>query len=373
MIVEEPLNKSENHIIQLDGLRFFAITSVMFGHWLQWQINKPFVSGFPFGNGVTLFFVLSGYLITDILLRNKSKYEELSLPKSGLIKSFYARRVLRIFPLYYGTIFVLYLISYKNTRDFFPWLITFSSNIYQSVHNVFVEDFNHFWSLAVEEQFYLFWPWLIIFTPIKYIEKLVVGLIFISFFTKVYIYNVYPDKWMANSYFTLSCMHALGIGALISYWSIYRKEWLAKLSQFKWMYLSVVGYFVLHYIGYFGQFNWYTETFDNVLFAAMSGLIVNYAAQNKFSGTAKSILENKFVVYSGKISYGLYVFHLFVPGLFWNHLSGILGLGISNKYTAFVVFYLVTFIMAHISWKFYENPINNLKSRFPYLKKEQGA
>lgn len=364
------IKKQDNlYIIQLDGLRFFAILSVMFGHWLQWQIDKSMVTGFPFGNGVTLFFVLSGYLITDILLRNKIKYAELSIRKSDLIKSFYMRRVLRIFPLYLGTIFFLYFISYKNTRDIFPWLVTFTSNIYQSINNVFIEDFNHFWSLAVEEQFYLFWPWLIIFIPVKHTEKLIIALITISVLTKVYIYVNYPDKWMANSYFTLSCMHALGIGALVSYWTVYRKNLIAFFSEFKWVYASIIIYFLFHYVAFYKNVIWYNETLDNLMFAVMSGLIINYAAQNKFEGVLKRLLENKFIVYSGKISYGLYVFHLFVPNFFWNHFSGWIGLEITSKYTAFVVFYFITFTMAHLSWKLMENPLNNFKKYFPYLKK----
>jgi peptidoglycan/LPS O-acetylase OafA/YrhL len=367
--MEGTVKQDNSYIVQLDGLRFFAILSVMFGHWTQWQINRPLISGFPFGNGVTLFFVLSGYLISDILFRNKIKFVELSIPKSGLIKAFYIRRVLRIFPLYFATIIFLFLISYKNTREIFPWLATFTSNIYQSIHNAYVGDFNHFWSLAVEEQFYMFWPWVIILIPTKYSEKIILGLIALSIITKIYIYVNYPDKWMANSYFTLSCMHALGIGALISYWSIYRKNMIAVFSEFSWVYASLIIYFSMHYIAYYNGITWYNETLDNLFFAVMSGIIINYAAQNKYEGISKKILENKFVVYSGKISYGLYVFHLFIPAFFWEWLSPKIGLQITNKYTAFIVFYFVTFAMAHISWKLMENPINNLKKNFPYLKR----
>lgn len=368
------IKKQDNsYIIQLDGLRFFAILSVMIGHWLQWQINRPIVNGFPFGNGVTLFFVLSGYLISDILLKNKIKYETISIPKTALIKSFYIRRALRIFPLYFATIFFLLFISYKNTWQIFPWLVTFSSNIYQSIHSVYVGDFNHFWSLAVEEQFYLFWPWLIIFIPNKHSEKLIIGLIGISILTKAYLFIYHPDKWMANSYFTLSCMHALGIGALISYWSIYRKNLIARISKLNIVIGSVVLYFTIHYFAYFNKIGWVSEVFDNVLYAVMAAAIINYASQNKFEGLHKSILENKFVVYSGKISYGLYIFHLFVPDFFWTWVSPKIGLGITSKYTAFFVFYFITFVMAHISWKLMENPINNLKKYFPYFKKDQTA
>ena len=100
-------------------------------------------------------------------------------------------------------------------------------------------------------------------------------------------------------------MHALGIGALIAYWNIYRKDIIAKITEFSWVYASVIIYFSLHYIAYFNKLNWYIETLDNVFFAVMSALIINYAAQNKFEGVMKKILENKFVLYSGKISYGI--------------------------------------------------------------------
>jgi peptidoglycan/LPS O-acetylase OafA/YrhL len=367
--MEEEAKKNEtSYIIQLDGLRFFAIISVMIGHWLQWQINRPLINGFPFSSGVILFFVLSGYLITDILLRNKIKSVEISIPKSTLLKSFYVRRVLRIFPLYFITIFFLFFISYKNTREIFPWLITFSSNIYQSIHNVFVGDFNHFWSLAVEEQFYLFWPWLIILIPTKYSEKIIIGLIILSILTKTYLFIYFPDKWMVNSYFTLSCMHALGIGALISYWNIYRKNIISYLSKFVWVVTGVVVYFSIHYFCFFYKIGWLHVIFDDVLFALMSALVINYASQNKFTGVLKYILENKFVVYSGKISYGLYIFHLFVPNLFWSYLFPRIDSVVSNKYIICIIFYLMTFVMAHISWKLMENPINNLKRYFPYLK-----
>ena len=362
---------SNSHIIQLDGVRFFAILMVLIAHWLQSQTNKPIFKAFPFVEGVTLFFVLSGFLITDILVRNKMKYEQLRISNLPLIKAFYIRRALRIFPVYFLTIFFLFLMSYKNTREIFPWLITFTSNIYQSIHNTYVGDFNHFWSLAVEEQFYLFWPWLIIIIPTRFSEKLIIGLIGLSIITKAYLFVYYPDKWMANSYFTLSCMYALGIGALIAYWSIYRKNILVYFSKFSWVCGSVIVCIFIHYLVYFNKVSWVNEIVNNLLFSLMSGIIINYAAQNKFKGWMKSILENRFVVYSGKISYGLYVFHLFVPSFFCNYLSGKLGLTVTNKYTAFVFFYLTTFVLAHMSWRFIESPINNLKKYFPYLKESK--
>lgn len=359
--------KDSSYIVQLDGIRFFAILMVMVAHWMQWQWKEnQFAMGFPFASGVTLFFVLSGFLITDILIKNKVKYENASLSNVPLFKSFYIRRFLRIFPIYYLTIFFLYFISYDNTRQIFPWLVSYSSNIYQSITNNNVGDFNHFWSLAVEEQFYLFWPWVIILLPRRHLEKAIIFIIILSLLTKVYIY-MYIGNWMAGSYFTLSCMHALGIGALLAYWSVFRRNIIAGISKFIWVVLSIIVYFGFHYVTLFKNLKWETDILDDFMFAIMAGFIVNYASQDKFKFIFKYILENKFIVYSGKISYGLYVYHLFVPALFW-YLSPKIGLFITHKYTAFVAFYFITFLMAHISWKLIESPINSLKKKFPYYR-----
>ena len=74
------------HIIQLDGLRFFAVLMVMIGHWLQWKWTNPVLLKIPFVHGVILFFVLSGFLITRILLSNRDKYNESQKNKFFSIK-----------------------------------------------------------------------------------------------------------------------------------------------------------------------------------------------------------------------------------------------------------------------------------------------
>src|SRR4051812_27146072 len=123
-------SSKDNHIPQLDGLRFFAIAMVMVAHWLQWRLYNPFLVSFPFTHGVILFFVLSGFLITKILLNHKIETREKS--HSFFLKNFYIRRFLRIFPIYYGLLFFLFAIDYENTRDLSPWLFSYSVNIYQS-------------------------------------------------------------------------------------------------------------------------------------------------------------------------------------------------------------------------------------------------
>lgn len=355
------------YIKQFDGLRFFAIIMVMMAHWLQWRIDRTVVSVFPFDLGVTLFFVLSGFLITNILIHNKSKYEKVNKPKKSLIISFYIRRFLRIFPIYYLTLLFLYLIDYKNMQEIFPWLVSYTLNIYQSLHNAYVGDFNHFWSLAVEEQFYLFWPWVIIFVPNKHLQKVMIGTIILSILTKTYIF-IYELNWMANTYFTISCLGSLGLGALFAYWNSFKPKITQYFMKFYWIIIRIIVYFGLHYFMILNGMFWYKEIFDEFMFAIMAALIINYASKDRFKSIFKWVLEKKFVSYSGKISYGLYVFHFFIPSLYW-YLAPKIGIEIQNKYLQFIAFYFLTFIMAFLSWNLIEKPINSLKKKFPYFKK----
>ena len=358
--------KEDKHILQLDGLRFFAVFMVMIGHWLQWQWTNPILINFPFVHGVILFFVLSGFLITKILLTRKDELITTNTSKKFLIKNFYIRRFLRIFPIYYLLIVFLFIIDYKNTREFFPWLVTYTSNIYQSIKNVYVGDFNHFWSLAVEEQFYLFWPFLVLFIKSNRIFNTICITILSAILFKTLFY-LYVGKWMATTYFTLNCMHALGIGALLSYFTLYNKRLIEILKKPIWLYLGLLLYLILLFVQYKIKLGWYKEVGDEVLFAIISAFVILRASNNGFKFGLKYILENKFVVYSGKISYGLYVYHLFMPTIFY-FIAPRIGLSISNKYTAFIAFYFVTFLVAHISWVLIERPIINLKSKVPYVK-----
>ena len=341
----------------------------MIAHWAQWKWSNPILVKLPFVHGVTLFFVLSGFLISRILLQNGDEYDKQKLPKSKLVKSFYIRRFFRIFPIYYLLIFALYFMDYNNTREIFPWLVTYTSNIYQSITNEYVGEFNHFWSLAVEEQFYLFWPFLLLFVKRKHSLKVIVGAILTGLLSRVYL-HIYVGKWMATSYFTLSCLPALAVGALLAYYNLYKPVVFKRIASKPLLYTAILLYLLSLYIQNYFELFWYKQLVDTFLFSLLSAIIIGIASTNGFKLFAKYILESKFVSYSGKISYGLYVYHLFAPALFY-YVAPKLGIAISNKYTLFVALYLLTFIVSHFSWVLFESPINNLKKRVPYLGKNR--
>jgi peptidoglycan/LPS O-acetylase OafA/YrhL len=96
-----------------------------------------------------------GSFITRILLQCRDEAERSGVGRLVLVRQFYARRFLRIFPLYYGIILVGVLVKVPLSRDTWPWLVTYSSNFHVAFHQANLGPFGHFWTLAVEEQFYL--------------------------------------------------------------------------------------------------------------------------------------------------------------------------------------------------------------------------
>lgn len=357
---------SPDYQIQLDGIRFIAIFTVMIAHWLQWQWTNPVLTKIQFVHGVTLFFVLSGFLITRILLENRRKYDRADRNKMLMIKQFYIRRFLRIFPIYYLTIFFLLAIGYQGAREYFPWLISYTSNVYQSITNQYIGNFNHFWSLAVEEQFYLFWPWLMLFVPRRAVPYVIIGTLLLSVASRVYIHFAFPDHWMAGSYLIISTMYALGLGALLAWFHTESKPIVEQLQKWWLVWGAVSLYFIMLFL--FIHVSWYKVLVDELLFVLMAALVINYAVAGRFRWLAGGFLQHPWVVYFGKVSYGMYVYHLFIPDLFY-YLSPRIGLTITNKYTAFAAFFFLTFIVSHLSWKLIETPINDLKRYFPYFRK----
>ena len=177
------------YIPGLDGVRGMAALLIMFLHFVPgynqnehpylYLLKKVSVVG---QIGVPLFFVLSGFLITRILI--SSKHE------TNYFKRFYLRRAVRIFPLYYLFLVInFFIIPLINKQAFLPWNLTKYYYLYlQNVAMTFnwkEADLPHLWSLAVEEHFYLVWPVLIYFLSHKSILKVIAGCILISLLCRV--------------------------------------------------------------------------------------------------------------------------------------------------------------------------------------------
>ena len=369
----------------LDGLRAIAFLLV-FG------IHTEYL-GFGW-TGVQLFFVLSGFLITGILLDMKAE-----LPSKEYFVKFYGRRFLRIFPLYYFYLIVmwavtswLYSLPYRQNymrlfQKQLPFALAYIYNFFYGSsafsHQKFVE---HFWSLSVEEQFYVLWPLLLFLVPKKHLKKLF--LVFIAlgpvlrtalfFAFKFHVVPWFRDEAMWGIYaFPISHIDAFAFGAYISRYSLPK----AKLQFF-------VLTFAVPLIGFAAQFAatgtfgmWqdlgYPFSLPRAYQFVWGYSILDYWFAVTIYAVAKEGLFNKFLEmkvpkYLGKISYGMYVYHL---AIIWfvariRDFLPISGEPMAKLLTALISF-PITVLVASLSYHFMEKPILNLKDRFFALKPAQ--
>ncbi|HXI71483.1 MAG TPA: acyltransferase [Verrucomicrobiae bacterium] len=347
---------------QVDGLRAFAILGVIVSHFL------PKFGGLPWGQiGVRLFFVISGFLITDILLGCRDKAELAGGNRWRWIRQFYCRRFLRIFPLYYFVIGLAFLMNLEPVRSLVWWLLTYTLNVQIAMQQEWPDLFSHFWSLCVEEQFYLLWPWCMLFLPKRWLLPLILATICVApllRFGAVY----FQENWVAVYVFPGVSFDALGAGALVAL--SLRGSLPAGIERFlNRLALPLgVGLVVLleilirikaancqlaYAVAY--DFGW-SLVFYHTVRTAWVG----------FRGFVGRLCELRPLTYIGEISYGLYVYHLFVPAL-------VLWLFREANWTPphapaarFWIYVAVNLVIASLSWHLFEKPLNNLKRHFPY-------
>lgn len=297
------------HHKELDGVRGLAAIMVMFFHFFQYHgvhgsvIKNAVQKMSIFGQtGVTLFFVLSGFLITRILLKTKSE--------NNFFKAFYARRVLRIFPLYYLFLIIYYFVLPALTNGA---VAPFAQQWY---YWVYLQNFaltfnwantgpNHFWSLAVEEHFYFFWPLIVYFLPAKKVVTAAWSLIVVSFITRMVLLNAGYGVF----YFTFTNLDALVAGALLA--TRENKYGLQSFKAKKFAYLlgALLLPTLVMWVFTGGKSLAAVQALKFPLIAfvyyALIGLIIS-TGQRKVTA---ALFKNKPILYAGKISYGLYVYH----------------------------------------------------------------
>ena len=357
-----------NYMIQLDALRALAVFSVIIQHNIpHFFLNSFFLAG---DQGVRFFFVLSGFLITGILLRCKHYIEE-SNQKPGLtIRQFYIRRILRIFPIYYLTLAVTYILQLEGTRQTFWWNLTYTSNFYVALTGEWPESVSHLWTLSVEEQFYIIWPFVIIFTPTKYLLKVFAFTIILAPLYRTLCIVTSVNKEVQNYVMTVACLDSLVMGAFLAF-IIYQANQINFSPQFILKLSFWVG------LPLFLAFRILEATHQGVILLLILGDTVSaiffmwviYRASKGFGGTVGKVLEMKPLIFLGRISYGIYLYHLFIPYLYGRYLprfglsypSSLLGEFILNAGTVL--------ILASLSWYLIEKPINDLKQSFPYKEK----
>ncbi len=369
-----------SYIKSLDGLRAVAIILVMTYH--------ADITHFGWF-GVQLFFVLSGFLITGILWKEKSKVEALSFK----FKKFWIRRTLRIFPLYFGYLFFLGIIYVAFHFPFYyptyiPYLATYTFNYTRTLPSWQGNPlFTHLWSLSIEEQFYLIFPLIVFLCPRKFIKGFMVTIICIAPLMRYFLGMFYTNKGMSEYaaadavyWNTFSHLDAFFLGGIIPVFSLSQKikrpaklfivfasiALLAGIWDFfarkaAGNYLQDLGYqhgLLSHYE------NVWHYTLLNFVFASFILMLAN---KEKYFGL-KKIFETKWMVNIGRVSYGMYIFHwailvYFYQRFFWSE-------NLFYKILFFIPYVALVYFFSLLSYNFYESYFIKLKDKFfPAIKK----
>lgn len=331
---------------ELDWLRFFAFFAVFVHHSASTAKAPdlgPLGAFFAAGAfGVDLFFVLSAFLITDLFLREISAFGNLNIP------AFYVRRILRIWPLYFAFLAFTALVPDPPLRGAaLVWFLAFVGNWFFARNNYTNTIADPLWSVSIEEQFYVTWPLLLSVVGVRRLVPLSLGLLAAATTTRAVLVShgmAHPGIW-CNS---LARLDPIALGILLAAVQA-RVPRLARRARALLLAIGIGG------LWWCGRMNAYTDTGALVMYpgVALSCLLILVAVLGWVPGTSRFA---RAVAYLGKISYGLYVFHV---------LALRLARRASPEWaTVFVVGLALTIGIGVLSYELYEKPFLRLKRRF---------
>ena len=356
----------------LNELRAIAALAVIYHHIELHNYFNPIRSHFTFldyftgnvgKNGVFLFFVLSGFLITYLLLQEKEKYNTIFL------KKFFLRRIYRIWPLYYG-IFALSVIvipllvfhfdifkedlsSYNKIIDAHNYgvkpivfYLLFMPNV-ALYSGYFITGCTQAWSVGVEEQFYILWPFLILWFSKNKIVQVFLAVLFlfpVLIFLAKNNYILYPLSVIIKSI----PFHFMAIGSIGGYLFFNKNQVVEKYTQSKWGYFCII---ILIIAFLFCQF--FRSMIQEIVISLLFLLLILFTINDKNQG----VFRNKLFSYLGKISYGIYMYHTFVMFLVFPFVNKYLvnfKEGIYYNILLYPLIFIITILLSSLSYQYFE-------------------
>ncbi|WP_027997723.1 acyltransferase family protein [Sinorhizobium arboris] len=348
---------------QLDGLRAVAVTMVLYAHFFA-------ADGSPWGHlGVRLFFILSGFLITRLLLdaRDAARFEPVTA-----LRSFYARRALRIFPPYFAVLAAVFFLDMVRSREVLAWHALYLSNFWYALQNEWAPwVLCHTWSLSIEEQFYLVWPLIVLLVPRRSVAGVCLGVIVCSLAYRFY-WPLTGTPSIARDLLPPASMDALAAGALLAARPSWRAAW-PRWARLSWLPLSLAALVlwvkpvpmtpVIAWLAWIGL-----EVFPLLPLAVLVG-----SCSKGIGGPAGRLIALSPLAALGRISYGVYLFHAVVLALVVQ-AQPLIPVNVSSQGAGrFVVAGALTLLLASASWLLFERPLNGLKRHFPYVRPDGGA
>jgi len=351
----------DSYIPQFDGVRGVSILAVFVAH-SEFIRALPRAGFLEYGRlGVDLFFVLSGFLITGILLDSREN--------PHYFRNFYARRILRIWPVYYLLLTAIFIVlplfvssMRATTRHTWPFFVLYIQNLFVHLPTPF--GLEPTWSLAIEEQFYITWPLLVAVLRKRTLVIVLFSLVAMSLSLRIIGYESGASlKFVHN--FTFCRLDAIAFGSLSAIWlrskSCTLELWNRRAGQF--MALGLVGILAARLL--FGQQSTVLSyTLIAICFTGFLGIALTRDRQASLLGR---LLTLRALRYVGKISYGLYLLHMPIFLIVGDFARRMLSLHFSAAINISVTFmqFAAAFAAASLSWRFLETPILRLKASFP--------
>ena len=349
----------------LDGLRAVAILLVLFEHWVSYGPLKIVAPG---GLGVNIFFVLSGFLITEILLKRRGG------PAGKVFREFWWRRAVRIFPVFYVFLALVWWLNIPGTRPLLPWSAAYAHNIYAALTGqIGPRVLSHIWSLCVEEQFYLLWPFLILLTPERWLARVLFAAPVVGLAARAILIWTAPVPWASEiAYRSMpTAVDALGMGAALALVKIrFPALWASFAARGPLIRLLVCIAIVVEAMLVRSPAR-LMDVVERSVSSALAALVIILLICCRENSRFAALLESRILVYIGRISYGIYVYHLLIEYLLapaltsWMKSHAYFGVGLLQYNIWMVqapVFFAATLGAASLSFYGFERPLLKLKN-----------
>jgi peptidoglycan/LPS O-acetylase OafA/YrhL len=354
------------YVPELDGLRGLAILGVLPVHFMGDVFAKYVDTG---SLGVKLFFVLSGYLITSVLLGYRDCIHQGSTTGSRALLVFFGRRMLRLSPAYYACL-AMELVINPGHRRYVLWYFAYLQNfLFAARHDVFATHLAHFWTLAIEEQFYaLVAPILLLWVPRRLTLAFVIAFIGTGVLFRTIGLSLGFDPFSLNVMVPAQA-DVLGMGALLAVlrWQSTADGPARSLSRIGFV-VGIPLTVACQIIGRSGG-AWSSVVFalENLGVGLLFVAVVERASGDS-SARGFRLLEWAPLVFIGRISYGIYVYHYSTIPAIVGHVLFRLGLAIpSSRILVFLLLSSASIAGAAASFYLYERWFNRLKDSFPLL------
>lgn len=373
-------NLTRAHYVQLDGLRGLAILMVIVYHFF---LTLPGFQG-PGVNpvlqlaqagwmGVDLFFVLSGFLITNILIETRTTQH--------YFRNFIARRTLRIWPLYYLSLVLLLLLvplllhpvpaALRSMQHEQAWFWLYAANwLFAREQGFGATSGGYFWSLAVEEQFYLLWPLVVYLLSERALLRTSLSMLAASLVLRLILAHVGLNT---NSLYVMTFTHLDGLAVGSSLAVCLRDPRLAGAARRLMPAAALVGLMGVAVVRWLdGDYFFWGKamaTFGYSCVAVLFGALLVYALGGGKALGLDRLLRSTFMTRTGKYSYALYVWHVPIANILAPVISRLSGARLGTAAT-FLIFCVATFsaswLTAVLSWQLFEKRVLALKRYFEY-------